>query len=1005
MTPLEPGDKCPEFGIHIDNLMLDLNGIFHEAAQRVYEYGNHKKPPRLLGGGTKRKMSGLRQQIRVFELTCEKIESIIETARPKMRVIICIDGPAPRAKRSQQRQRRFRSAAESATSDCSFDSNVLTAGTKFMEYLSKYVDWYIRKRVSESARWQELEIVYSSDRVPGEGEHKCHAFGTEILQWDGSVKEVQDMTVGDIIIGDDGTPRTVTECVTGEDEMYEIIQTNADNYTVNGKHILSLRIADHKRIYWDEKCGAWIAGYYDRYDCKYKKRSFAALRDGESTFVKITKEGCTCDECNITYARREGYRLHMKGIHNIEVPKLPPSGKKASKTKTDTYNDVVSFIDTIPGDDILDITVEDYLQLNENTQKRLYGFRCPGVHWPRQKVNLDPYFLGLWLGDGVSRGPEICTVDDEITEFLQTYCVDNDFRLSKVKNTIVYRICDPGGCSRIIASMEHYNLIQNKHIPKEYLTNDKETRLKVLAGIIDTDGNVTKEGRLVRISQCLKHKQLVNDIVYLSRSLGFCVNVREENTTHTYKGEKIKGRCYQVTISGDLHTIPTLIARKKCSPPPGTGENGRSIVVDKLRTSIKIEPVGKDTYYGINTDGNHRFLLGDFTVVHNCINFMRYYGNTSETYCIHGMDADLIMLALGTHLPNFYILREDQRSTTTHCINIGQTRERLADMMKWESDEFKFSRKSVIDDFVFLCFMVGNDFLPHIPSIEIIEDGIEVILEVYKNIAPVHGHITRSPHGKVVFNKRALQAYLYTIGGYEKDILEGKLRRKNSYFPDKTLEKCARMCHTDSGESRFQLDIDRFRQEHFKASFPEGINAEQVSHDYLEGLQWVLSYYTRGVPNWDWCYPHHYAPSASIIAEYVPSFRFPTYGRTLPPPPFQQLLSVLPPKSASLIPAPLCTLLTDQSSPLKVYCPDDIRLDRSGMRQDWEAIVLLPMIDMGVMKDAYSSLINEVDERELKRNVPGKSFFYTYTPNRISHFKSFYGDIENCAVRTTPIDI
>jgi 5'-3' exoribonuclease 1 len=560
MTPLERGDKCPEFGIHIDNLMLDLNGLFHEAAQIVYEYGNHKKPPRLLGGGKKRKANGLRQQLKVFELTCEKIESIIEMARPTKRVIICIDGPAPRAKRAQQRQRRFRSAAESSTSDCSFDSNVLTAGTKFMEYLSKYVDWYIRKRISESVRWQELEIVYSSDRVPGEGEHKV-------------------------------------------------------------------------------------------------------------------------------------------------------------------------------------------------------------------------------------------------------------------------------------------------------------------------------------------------------------------------------------------------------------------------------------------------------------VNFMRYYGEPSETYCIHGMDADLIMLALGTHLPNFYILREDQRGTTTHCINIGQMRERLADMMEWKSDEFKFSRKAVIDDFIFLCFMVGNDFLPHIPSLEIIEDGIEVILEVYSHVAPVHGHITRSPHGKVVFNKRALQAYLYTIGGYEKDILEGKLRRKNSYFPDKTLEKCARMCNTDNGESRFQLDIDRFRNEHFKESFPEGTTAEQVSHDYLEGLQWVLSYYTRGVPNWEWCYPYHYAPSASIIAENVPSFRFPMYGRTIPPPPFQQLLSVLPPKSAGLIPEPLCTLLTDQSSPLKAYCPDDIKLDKAGMRQDWEAIVLLPMIDTDVMKEAYFSLINDVDERELKRNVTGKSFFYTYTPDKLSHFKSFYGDIENCAVRATPIDL
>ena len=62
-------------------------------------------------------------------------------------------------------------------------------------------------------------------------------------------------------------------------------------------------------------------------------------------------------------------------------------------------------------------------------------------------------------------------------------------------------------------------------------------------------------------------------------------------------------------------------------------------------------------------------------------------------------------------------------------------------------------------------------------------------------------------------------------------------------------------------------------------------------------MQWVLSYYTRGVPDWKWCFKNHYAPFAHELAEYIGDFKFPDKRETEPSKPFQQLLSVLPPKS------------------------------------------------------------------------------------------------------------
>jgi len=722
----------------------------------------------------------------------------------------------------------------------------------------------------------------------------------------------------------------------------------------------------------------------------------------------MTDKDRTCTDCDITYSTRENYAKHMKKQHDIIVPKMKTTGRTVSKTKEEAEIDTQKFLSTISDDNVLDISVADYLKLTKNTQRKLYGFRSPGVNWPEKKVDIDPYLLGLWLGDGDSRQPVICTVDDEIVQFLTEYCVEHNFKLTNNGKYITYRICDPGcggpgNKSRIISALKSYNLIKNKHIPREYLVNNSETRLKVLAGIIDSDGNLSQNGRLIRISQCEKHKQLVDDIVYLARSLGFCVNVRKATSTHVYNGEKKNGICYQITISGDIDTIPTLIFRKKCSPTPIPGKNGRSIVVNKLRTSIKVQQVGKDKYYGFNTDGNHRFLLGDFTVTHNCIQFIRYFGSPDETYCINGLDADLIMLALGTHMPNFYILREDLYDPRNEyfCIDIGKVRTSLAEKLRWKEKKHVFNPKQSIDDFIFLCFTVGNDFLPHIPSIEIIESGIELILEVYKETGTAYGHITQTVAGRVQFLPESMGVFFGTIGQHEQENFQHKLGKKKSFFPDPLMESCA----TQTPEGKWCMDMEKYKTDYYAESFPEGTDEEKLCHEYYEGMQWVLSYYTRGVPNWKWNFKYHYAPCASVLAKHAATFKFPRYGRTTPTTPFQQLLCVLPPKSAYLIPSPLCDLLTDEKSPLKKHCPEDFEIDLRGKRKEWEGIVILPMVDFKLVNECYLKVLDQVDKRENKRNVTGRSFLYEHVPGLDRDFKSYYGDIPKCCVRSVMIDL
>jgi len=557
MRPMRRGDTLSKVGVKIDNLMIDMNGVFHNSAQKIYQYGNFKPPPRLLRKHRKPRLRGLKAQIAVFEDVCKTVEHLFNISNPRKRLILCVDGPAPISKQNQQRQRRFRSAME-ASKGAPFDSNSITPGTKFMDYLSKYIDWYIRKRISESPKWRNVQVIFSNEKAPGEGEHKI-------------------------------------------------------------------------------------------------------------------------------------------------------------------------------------------------------------------------------------------------------------------------------------------------------------------------------------------------------------------------------------------------------------------------------------------------------------INYIRYYGKKDEIYCINGLDADLIMLALGTHMPNFYILREDlyDRSNEYFCIDIGATRKSLAKDLKWESKTYDYSQRSGVDDFIFLCFMVGNDFLPHIPSLEIIENGIELLLEVYKEVCSSHGHITRVVGGgRVQFVPSSMGVFLGTIGHHEKENLQRKLKSRKSYFEDTLLDSCA-----TQSKREWVVDIEKYKREYLIKHFEKGISIEDVCHQYLEGMQWVLSYYTRGVPNWKWHFAHHYAPPASTLAKYISSFKFTHCGRTIPSTPFQQLLSVLPPQSANLIPSPLCDYLTDKSSPLKDHCPSELNIDLAGKRREWEGIVLLPMVAFELVRKCYFKSLKDVDPRESRRNVRGRTFLYEYRSDMPRLFKSYYGDITDCRVITTQLDL
>lgn len=381
------------------------------------------------------------------------------------------------------------------------------------------------------------------------------------------------------------------------------------------------------------------------------------------------------------------------------------------------------------------------------------------------------------------------------------------------------------------------------------------------------------------------------------------------------------------------------------------------------------------------------------------INYIRNYGNENNTYCIHGNDADIIMLAMGTKMPKFYILREDiyDYKNDYYIIDIAKLTNSLTNTMLWNSETKKFKKSDCINDFIFICFTVGNDFLPHIPSIEILSGGIDILIDIYKAVCTDYGHLTRTHNNKLVFIKKSVEVFMGKLGEYEKEMIEKKLNNGIQYFPDEILTKNTK--NTDNG---LIVDIKNYRKDYYSYKFPE-ISIQTICCDYLEGMQWVLNYYTSGVPSWRWCYKHHYAPFAFNLSENMKKFKFINYESTNPIEQFEQLLSVIPPKSSNLLPSPLNLLLKNMDSPIKKYCPDTIEVDLSGKKNDWEGVVLLPMVDQKQITNALNQCRNQIDKRDIKRNIFGKTFLYIKSKNYL--FKSFYGDIENCISSVEYIDI
>jgi hypothetical protein len=261
--------------------------------------------------------------------------------------------------------------------------------------------------------------------------------------------------------------------------------------------------------------------------------------------------------------------------------------------------------------EIVEISVEDFLKKSK-TFRNTHHLYHTAVEFPFKPIDIDPYFLGLWLGDGTAKAAHITSPEKEVSDFLKEYAEELGLKLvvDKRANTgkaKLYKMVRNGTLyNPLLSMMRDHDLLDNKHIPHCYKCNTRKIRLKLLAGIIDSDGWVNNGG--YQIIQ--KRERLANDIAYLARSLGFFVSVKARKKESNFL--KKPGNYYHIMISGDCSQIPVRVKRKIVKK--------RRQKKDPLVTSIKeIRRLGKGRYCGFTLDGNGRYLHSDFLVTHNTV--------------------------------------------------------------------------------------------------------------------------------------------------------------------------------------------------------------------------------------------------------------------------------------------------------------------------------------------------------------------------------------------------
>ena len=431
-----------------------------------------------------------------------------------------------------------------------------------------------------------------------------------------------------------------------------------------------------------------------------------------------------------------------------------------------------------------------------------------------------------------------------------------------------------------------------------------------------------------------------------------------------------------------VETQITNNIKEKCGEPVNYNNWNTNAIspgtefMDNLSSKINHEISNNSIYSNINVifsdmntpgEGEHKIL--DY-IKNNIFN-----GNL----VIYGLDADLIMLSFVSGKNNIYLLRESVEFGKVIpekylFLNIDILKffiiMELKDIILQKDSTFLYKEeynKVLINDYIFLCLFVGNDFIPHLTSISLRNKSLPYLLDKYMEVF-INYKLTliSEQNGKLKINNQGL-FILFKLLENDEDKLLIEFSQKRKKFKYNKFYNNPRNTSNNTELNR-QLDIHNnypilnqdaekyidigkkgWELKYYEKCLKiyEFDEIENVVLNYLTGLKWVFEYYFNGCSNWSWKYNYLYSPTLKDIFKYFQNqnnINDIIIKKNKPYNVIVQMLGIFPKTSRNLIPIKY-RKLKDSDSEIVDYYPDTFELSYYYKRYFWECEPILPILD------------------------------------------------------------
>jgi 5'-3' exonuclease len=312
----------------------------------------------------------------------------------------------------------------------------------------------------------------------------------------------------------------------------------------------------------------------------------------------------------------------------------------------------------------------------------------------------------------------------------------------------------------------------------------------------------------------------------------------------------------------------------------------------------------------------------------------------------------------------------------TRCAYNKDIKQRLENL-NWTA---KIKEIDFSNDLIFICFLLGNDFLPHFPSINIHNDGLDELIESYMKTLLV----LKYPliEGNVKINNVFFQMMIEDMGIKEEEYFKynhndsmNKIKRRRCFEEDafkKDMWELNNLKNVEVNDTinlgKDEKDVWKYRyyQEHFKLTGKQDKFIDDLAKLYINGIKWITEYYFFECPDWRWSYPCHHAPFISDIAKYMKDNNVDLNQIQFTPnkhvPIMSQLVSVLPPACKYYLPESYHHLASD--SPIEDMFPAKVQVDSLYKSQRYQCVPLIPYLDINRVLKATANLQLTKKEKE-----------------------------------------